>query len=304
VNSINPFVQQSVDWLEWLHWLLQSNPALGWVLVLAIGLISGSFIGCLVYRLPRILLEEWKWQAEALLKDDTLETEQTPGRRRELTLWRPPSHCPACAHPVGIVGLIPLLGYALCHGRCRHCKERISLRYPVLELTCVALAAWCYAWFGLSWLGLVVWLFSLAALALAWMDAESTLLPDQLLVPLLWLGLVVNYFALLAPFASSFWGCMGAYLFFALVAWLARLLLEREALGWGDVKLFAALAAWLGWEVLPMLLLIATLSAILYMLLRQRLAGISLRNPMPFGPFLLGAGWLVMQALLLSGFPL
>lgn len=301
MNAINPFVQQSVGWLEQLHGLLILYPALAWALVLTIGLASGSFLGCLIYRLPIILVAEWKEQARALLADDWRNHElqfKTP----ELSLWRPGSFCPSCRHPVGLPGLIPLLGYMLLRGRCRHCRAPIDISYPLLELAGVFVAVWCYANFGFSWMGLFLWYFSLAALALAWVDAKSTLLPDQLLTPLLVVGLIVNYFALFTPFASSFWGCVGAYLLFALVASLARLILRREALGWGDVKLLAALAAWSGWETLPLLLFMATTSALIFLFVRLLISGISLRQPMPFGPFLLGSGWLIMQAQHLLGF--
>ena len=282
----------TVDMQWWSTTLWQSQPWLGWCLAVVIGLMGGSFIGCLVYRLPKMLFDNWQRYAQAVCGDAS---QSSNNPVPSLSLWYPPSHCPHCGGRVGVLGLIPIVGFLLLKGRCHHCKSAIHLRYPCIEASYLAIVLWCYANYSMTWFGIMVAVFGFFALALAWIDAEHNVLPDQLQVPFLWLGLIVNYFELLVPFEASFWGCVGAYLLFGCIAWAAQLLLRKEALGWGDVKLFAALAAWLGWEILPLIIFMACVGGLLFLVVRRMLFHIAIRDPMPFGPFVLGAGWVVIM---------
>ncbi|MFJ9991543.1 prepilin peptidase [Pseudomonas putida] len=250
-----------------------------------LGLLVGSFLNVLVHRLPVML--ERQWQNEAR---DVLGMPVEAHERFDLCL--PASHCPGCGHRIRAWENIPVVSYLTLRGRCSACKARISLRYPLVELACAGLSL-VVAWhFGVSVQALLALVLTWCLLALSLIDAEHQLLPDVLVLPTLWLGLVVNAFGVFVPLADALWGAVVGYLSLWSVYWLFRLVTGKEGLGYGDFKLLALLGAWGGWQVLPLTLLLSSVVGAVIGLCLLRLRKASLGTTMPFGPYLAIAGWI------------
>ncbi|AUX73668.1 prepilin peptidase [Erwinia pyrifoliae] len=246
-----------------------------WLLLALLGAATGSLLNVVTWRLPLMI---------------------GGGARPGFNLWLPASHCPQCKTTVRWHDNIPLLSWLLLKGRCRHCCQPVSRRYPLTEFGTLLLTlalGWLFPPGGLL---LAVLLFSWLLLALVLIDAEHQLLPDALTLPLLWLGLSVNLLEWLPhlTLAAAVSGAIAGYLSLALLAQGYRLLSGKDALGLGDAKLLAALGAWLGWQPLPLLLLLASVSGIIWVLLGRLLFRRSLNAPLPFGPFLAAAGLLLL----------
>ncbi len=254
------------------------------------GLLVGSFLNVVVHRLPKML--ELRWAAECA----ELQATAAPAPAAEpFNLLRPRSRCPHCGHLIRWFENIPVLSFLALRGRCRQCAAPIGLRYPALELLCAALFAWCGWRWGLSWEALAWSGFSAAVLALAWIDWDTTLLPDDITLPLLWAGLCAAALGLTdTTLPAALWGAVAAYLSLWLVYWAFKLLTGKEGMGYGDFKLFAALGAWLGWQALiPVILMASVIGAVvgigIKLLGRLRTGGY-----VPFGPFLGLAGLCAM----------
>lgn len=255
---------------------------------LVLGLIVGSFLNVLAWRLPRMLERDWRAQAHEILG---LPAEPVAA---PYNLLLPHSHCPHCAQPISPRHNVPLLGYLWLGGRCAHCKARISVRYPLVELACGVLSAFVAWHFGFGWTAGLLLLLSWGLLGMSLIDAEHQLLPDVLVLPLLWLGLIVNSFGLLANLEDALWGAVAGYLLLWSVFWLFKLLTGKDGMGHGDFKLLAMLGAWGGWQVLPLTLLLASLAGALIGSLLLRLRQAKGSTPIPFGPFLATAGWIAL----------
>ncbi|MEO9382507.1 prepilin peptidase [Chromobacterium phragmitis] len=252
-------------------------------IMLALGLAFGSFLNALAYRLPIMIEQAWLRECREAVGL------ATAGHAR-VTLSRPRSHCPACGHELALWELIPVISYIWLRGRCHSCGRTISLRYPSVELaiaSCFALIGWTYG-FQLQTLGLAVFVYFLAALAL--IDLDARLLPDALTQPLLWLGLLANTFQLQSSLNEAVIGAAAGYALMWSIAALSRLATGKDGLGEGDFKLVAAMAAWLGWPALPLIILLSfsTSAAIGTMRIKLRLAQPD--SPQPFGPYLVAAG--------------
>ncbi|WP_373981106.1 A24 family peptidase [Achromobacter sp. JD417] len=254
------------------------------------GLFVGNWLTVLTHRLPRMM--EREWQAQCM---DAAGKPRPPGH---YGLWSPASHCPACEAPLDRMARIPLLGWLLLRGRCAACHAPIGWRYPVIELLTCALFAGCALRFGATPIALGAMGLSATLVALAWIDFETTLLPDVLTQPLVWAGLLVNLFDAFASVQMAVVGAVAGYLFLWVIFHVFRLLTGREGMGQGDFKLLAALGAWFGIEALPMLLLSASLVGVLIGGALTLTGRARRGQPLPFGPYLALAG-LVM--LLLGG---
>jgi len=268
--------------------LLSSEP---WVFVwvsLALGLIVGSFINVLVWRLPKMLEREWRAQAHEVLGLPA-EPAGTP-----YNLMRPNSCCPHCEHPIRPWENIPLLSYLLLRGRCSSCQKSISSRYPLTELACGLICAGVAWHFGFGWQAGAVMLLSWGLLAMSLIDVDHQLLPDVLVLPLLWLGLILNCFGFFVSLPDAVWGAVAGYMSLWSVFWVFKLITGKDGMGHGDFKLLAMLGAWGGWQILPMTLLLSSLAGVIggLILLRMRKAQVSV--PMPFGPYLAIAGWIAL----------
>ena len=265
-----------------------STPWLLYLVVIFVSLCVGSFLNVVILRLPKMMKQEWRCQCEEFL--EVPEEDRKPGEK--ITLSKPASTCPACGHKIRAWENIPVISWLILGGKCASCKTRISPRYPIIEaLTAIFSVVTVYL-LGPSeaalWALLMVW----ALVALTMIDFDTQLLPDGITLPLMWLGLVLNYFGVLTDFGSAFWGAVAGYLSLWSVYWLFKLATGKEGMGHGDFKLLAALGAWLGWQLLPAVILLSSLVG--------AIVGISLmvfrkhgrEVPIPFGPYLAAAGLL------------
>ncbi len=254
------------------------------------GLIVGSFLNVVVHRLPRILEQRWGEEAREILGQT--QTEVEPSGHYSLA-W-PPSHCPHCLRRLRLRENIPLVSYLLQLGRCRGCGAEIRPRYPILEAVTAAATVAVVAVYGLTITALGPLALTWALIAAAAIDQEHYLLPDSLTLPLLWAGLLWSILDPAPPTPTgAIIGATAGYLAMWSIFHGHRLITGREGMGHGDFKLTAALGAWLGWQALPALVLIAALAGLvsaLILALRNR----PLDQPIPFGPFLAGAGWLLL----------
>ena len=269
--------------------LLDNSPALFVILAVLLGLIVGSFLNVVIHRLPLMMEREWRMQCAELLGQPAPDGDQPV-----LNLWRPRSRCPHCKHLISAVENIPLLSYALQRGRCAHCQAAISVQYPLVEAASGLLAG-IVAWkLGFGWPAAAALIFTWVLLAASVIDFRHQLLPDNLTLPLLWLGLGVALFGLFADLPSAVIGAMAGYLALWLVYQAFRLLTGKEGMGFGDFKLLAALGAWTGWQYLITIVILSSLVGAVFglalILFRQR----DRRIPMPFGPFLAAAGWIAL----------
>ncbi|HLV48435.1 MAG TPA: A24 family peptidase [Aliidiomarina sp.] len=248
-----------------------------------IGLLFGSFANVVIARFPVILQRQWQTDCAESLG-------QTPPTFERFNLAVPGSQCPSCKTSLHWYENIPVLSFLIQQAKCRHCRVAISFRYPLVEVLTALLTAVTIAIFGFTPLGWSYALFIYALLILTFIDKDHMLLPDQLTLPLIWLGLLASLqLTPLSP-ADSIIGAVTGYLALWSVFWLFKLITGKEGMGYGDFKLLAALGAWLGWQMLPMIILLSSvigaLFGILMLLLRRHQQG----NPMPFGPFLALAG--------------
>ena len=264
----------------------------GWWAILSLmifGLIIGSFLNVVISRAPVMLDRHWNRAARQQL--DIKDGQHSDQAASPLNLFVPRSHCRACGHQIRIVENIPLLSWLILRGRCAQCGTPIGARYPVVELIAALAPLAAVAALGWTWLAAAAFGYSCIMISLAGIDFETHLLPDQLTLPLLWAGLVVNSIGGFAEPADAIIGAAGGYLFLWLVYWLFKWATRREGMGYGDFKLFAAIGAWLGWMALPLVVLFAAIAGLVFGLLGI-LTGRSTRHqPIPFGPFLAVAGW-------------
>lgn len=267
--------------------LLQEHPLTLLFCMLLLGLLVGSFLNVLVYRLPVMLERDWQSQARELL-------ELPPSEEGTFNLLWPQSRCPHCQAPIKAWQNVPLLSWLLLGGRCSSCKQRISLRYPLVELA-GGLLALVVAWqFGGTPLMLAVLVLSWGLLALSLIDADHQLLPDVLVLPLLWLGLLVNSLGGLVSLQDAVYGAMAGYLSLWLVFWLFKLVTGKEGMGYGDFKLLAMLGAWGGWQILPLTILLSSVVGAVLGVIVLRLQRQGMAQSLPFGPYLAIAGWVAI----------
>ncbi|MFO7581576.1 prepilin peptidase [Guyparkeria sp.] len=272
-----------------LQAFFQQHPAI-WIAVATLfGLLVGSFLNVVINRLPVMMEREWKRECRALLagEDAPAEADEAP-----FNLVRPRSACPDCGAPVRAWQNIPVISWLWLRGRCANCGKPISWQYPLVELASaglVGLAAWQ---FGPTFLALAVFLFSWALLAASIIDLKTQLLPDVFTLPLLWLGLLLP---ILLPdyhlsLQDAVLGAVFGYLALWSVYWLFRLITGKEGMGFGDFKLLAALGAWLGWQMLPLVILLSALVGSIVGIAMILLTSHDRRIPIPFGPYLAMAG--------------
>jgi leader peptidase (prepilin peptidase)/N-methyltransferase len=252
-----------------------------------VGLTVGSFLNVVIHRLPRIMEREWQHQCAELRGE-------APPAKETYNLATPRSKCPHCGHPIAVWENIPVISYLLLKGRCSSCKAGISPRYPIVEFTTALLSAWTAWHFGptLATLGALVFLWSLVALT--GIDFDTQLLPDSITLPLIWLGLIFNLSGTYTDLGSAVIGAIAGYLSLWTVYWLFKLATGKEGMGYGDFKLLAAIGAWLGWQILPMTILLSSLVGAIVGIALILLARRGRNVPIPFGPYLAAAGLLAM----------
>ncbi|MCJ0765048.1 prepilin peptidase [Variovorax terrae] len=261
------------------------DAALGGVL----GLLVGSFLNVVIYRLPKMM--ERQWAAECA----EFSGQAAAADAQPFNLMVPRSRCQACGHAIRWYENVPLLSYLALRGKCAACGTPIGLRYPLVELATGALFFFCVRHWGLSPAALAWCGYSAALVALACIDWDTTLLPDDITLPLLWAGLIAAALQWTpVPLSTALWGAVAGYLSLWLVYWLFKLLTGKEGMGYGDFKLFAALGAWFGWPALvPIILMASVIGAIVGLTLKFS-SGLREGGYVPFGPFLAGAGLTAM----------
>jgi leader peptidase (prepilin peptidase)/N-methyltransferase len=265
--------------------------------VFAFTLLIGSFLNVVIYRLPIMMEREWREQADELLNSPS--DQDLPEGRFDLVM--PRSRCPSCGTLITAWQNIPLISYLFLRGRCATCKVPISMRYPAVELLTALLAA-TVAWhFGAGWEALMAIVLSITLVAIAMIDADTQLIPDSIVLPLMWLGLAMSLFHPM-PGANSLFisprdaivGAMAGYLTLWSVFWLFKIVTGKDGMGYGDFKLLAALGAWLGWQQLPMIIMMSAVVGAAINIVAIVARGKDRSIPIPFGPYLAAAGWITM----------
>lgn len=269
--------------------VFHSLPWLYFSLVFLFSLMIGSFLNVVIHRLP-IMLER-EWQAEYL---SYFNPETQLQQEERYNLMVPRSACPHCGHAITAVENIPLLSWLWLKGRCRECQAPISARYPLVELLTALLSLVVAATFPPSWGLLAALLLTWVLVALTFIDLDKMLLPDQLTLPLLWGGLLFNLAGGFVPLADAVIGAIAGYLVLWSLYWAFKLLTGKEGMGYGDFKLLAALGAWLGWQALPIVLLLSSLVGAIIGISLILLRNHHQNNPIPFGPYLAIAGWIAL----------
>ncbi|TQM06773.1 type 4 prepilin peptidase 1 [Pseudoxanthomonas sp. 3HH-4] len=266
---------------------LDQHPELGYPVVAGLGLLVGSFLNVVILRLPRRLEWEWKRDAREVLEEPEIYDPPPPG----IVVER--SHCPHCKTALSWYENIPLFSWLVLRGKCRHCKAPISPQYPLVELLTAVLAVASVWRFGFGWQGFGAALLSCYLVALSGIDLRTRLLPDQLTLPLMWLGLIGSLDNLYMPAKPALLGAIAGYVSLWLVWWLFKQITGKEGMGRGDFKLLAALGAWVGLNgVLPIILISSLVGAVVgsaWLAMRGR----DRATPIPFGPYLAIAGWIV-----------
>ena len=275
--------------------ILFSHPYLGCIVAALMGLQLGSFLNVLVWRLPLMMQRQWETEC-AQLHGATSEPAEP------FNLSTPRSHCPACKIPLQVKDLIPVLSYLWLKGKCGHCGVAVSVRYPLVELAVAFLWGFCAWSWGFSFEALAWAGFGSVLLALALIDADTMLLPDSLTLSLLWAGILCASFGVIQlPLLQSVWGAAAGYGVLWAVQSVFKLITGKQGMGEGDYKLLAALGAWLGWMVLPMVVLIASLLGVVVALAMRWRGSLQAGEPLPFGPYLVLAGLVCAAVDLHSG---
>lgn len=260
-----------------------------------LGLLIGSFLNVVIHRLPKMMELSWAQECASLNLPDGAIPAVEGAEAPRFNLMTPRSRCPHCGHQIQWFENIPVVSYLALRGRCRSCATPISPRYPLVELACGILFAWCGWQWGLTWQAIAWAGFAAALLTLTFIDWDTTLLPDDITLPLLWAGLCGAALQLTgASLNDAVWGAVGGYMSLWLVYWGFKLVTGKEGMGHGDFKLFAALGAWFGWQALiPMILMASVIGAVVGLAIKFK-GSLREGGYVPFGPFLALAGLTAM----------
>jgi leader peptidase (prepilin peptidase)/N-methyltransferase len=276
---------------EFIH-LLESNSLFFYGFVFVFSLIIGSFLNVVIYRFPKMLEQGWYQECREFLAD-----ELKPSSTKQvelLTLSTPDSTCPHCQHSIRFYENIPVVSWLMLKGKCSQCKNKISARYPLVELSTALLSLVIAQHFGVTVITCYALILTWGLITLTMIDFDHMLLPDQIVLPLMWLGLIVNLSNGIVPLEDAVIGAIAGYTSLFTIFWLFKLATGKEGMGFGDFKLFALFGAWLGWQLLPLLILMASvvgaIIGISLMLFKNHQKG----QAIPFGPYLAIAGWITL----------
>ncbi|HCT41287.1 MAG TPA: prepilin peptidase [Moraxellaceae bacterium] len=269
--------------------LLAQNPLLAGGYVFLVGLCVGSFLNVVIHRLPLMMERQWRQEATELLADGTEPVAAPP---EKFNLMVPRSRCPTCGHQITALENIPLASWLALRGRCSSCQSPISPRYPLVELAAALLSLLVFMMLGPTVKTLVALPMTWALISLTMIDFDTQLLPDDITLPLLWAGLLVNMSGVFVPLQQAVIGAMAGYLVLWSVYWLFKLVTGKEGMGYGDFKLLAALGAWLGWTMVPLIVLLSSVVGavigVAYLAIRKESA------PFAFGPYIAIAGFIAL----------
>ncbi len=267
--------------------MLQSSPLFYSTFAGLMGLIVGSFLNVVIHRLPKMMERDWRLQC-AELNEQELE----PAPRYNLLV--PRSACPHCGHTISAAENIPVFSYLFLRGKCKGCGSAISPRYPIVEALSGILSAYAAWHFGFGLPGLAAIVFVWALIALTFIDLDTQLLPDDITLPLLWLGLLFNLNGAFTSLSNAVIGAMAGYLVLWSVYWLFKLATGKEGMGFGDFKLLAAIGAWLGWTMLPLVIMLSSVVGAVVGIALIIFAKHGRSIPIPFGPYLAGGGLIAL----------
>jgi leader peptidase (prepilin peptidase)/N-methyltransferase len=272
--------------------LLSENIYLFYGFVFIFSLLIGSFLNVVVYRFPKMLEQGWTEECREFLAEELVKPSKEV--HEKITLSTPSSSCPHCNHRIRFYENIPLVSYLILGGKCSQCKNKISLRYPAVELATALLSVVIGAHFGVTWLTLLLLVLTWGLISLTLIDFDHMLLPDQITLPLLWLGLLVNINGAVVPLDDAVIGAVAGYMSLFSVFWLFKLLTGKEGMGHGDFKLVALFGAWLGWQLLPLLILMASAVGAIIGISLMVFKNHQREQAIPFGPYLAIAGWICL----------
>ncbi len=269
-----------LDYYPWLYPLF----------AVIFGLLVGSFLNVVIYRLPIMMERQWRKECQECFPEINAEQDDSV-----FNLSVPRSRCPHCNHAISALENIPVISWLVLGGKCKECKAPISKRYPAIELLTAAMSLTVSLILPPSWWSLAVIFFTFALIALTFIDIDKMLLPDQITLPLMWAGILLSV-AGISPVSltDSVIGAMAGYLSLWSVFWVFKLLTKKDGMGYGDFKLLAALGAWLGWQLLPFVVLLSSLVAALCGLVLLKMQDADNQTPFSFGPYLAIAGWIAM----------
>lgn len=276
---------------------IAANPWAFTLVISLLGLLIGSFLNVVIHRLPVMMEREWRHQCNMLLDPSKLSHAQTQDintNTERFDLVAPRSRCPQCGHAITALENIPILSYLWLKGRCSACHKPIALRYPFIELGS-ALLSGVVAWhFGYGWMAGAALLFTWAMIALSVIDFDHQLLPDDITLPLLWIGLLLSLFGIFTNAQASIIGAVAGYVSLWSVYKLFKWATGKEGMGYGDFKLFAAFGAWMGWQALLLIILLASVVGAAVGIALILVRGRDKNIPIPFGPYLAAAGWIAL----------
>ncbi len=276
--------------------LFADSPLVFTGVIFAFTLLIGSFLNVVIYRLPIMMEREWREQCRMLAAEPITDVPE-----EDFDLVRPRSRCPACGHQITAVQNIPIISYLTLGGRCAACGTPIPARYPLVEFVTALLAGFVAWHFGFGVEAIMGVVLTLMLIPITMIDFDKQLIPDSIVLPLLWIGLIMSLFhpldaasTLFIPAHDAIIGAVAGYLSFWTVYQLFKLLTGKEGMGYGDFKLLAALGAWLGWQALPTIIIMSAFVGAVVGILLIVFRGRDHKVPMPFGPFLAAAGWITM----------
>ncbi len=283
--------------MEWIEFL-KGSQTLYLFCIGVLGLLIGSFLNVVIWRLPRMLHQDWTSQCYTYIQEHSnLFPNISPPiqpDQESFNLVKPGSQCPYCHHSIGPLENIPVLSFLFLKGRCLKCHHPISWRYPLIEIVTALFSIITAFYFGFTWQTFAALLLTWSLIALTTIDLDHQLLPDDITIPMLWLGLIFNMQSLFTTLSSAIIGVIAGYLFLWSIYWLFKLITHKEGMGYGDFKLLAMLGAWLGWQALPKIILLSSLVGAIVGIGLILLKRHKRSDPLPFGPFLALAGWVTL----------
>jgi len=282
----------------------EQNLTIFYGVVALFSLLIGSFLNVVIYRLPKMMEQGWYKECREFLADELADNKQKPDQKneqkaepedeQEITLSKPASTCPKCGHLIRFYENIPVLSWVFLRGKCSQCKNKISARYPFIELATAILSTVIAVNFGVTTTTLFIILLTYALITLTMIDYDHMLLPDQITLPFLWLGLLVNINGAIVPLQDAVIGAAVGYMSLYSIFWGFKLLTGKEGMGFGDFKLVALFGAWIGWQLLPILILMASAVGAIIGISLMMFKNHQREQAIPFGPYLAIAGWITM----------
>lgn len=270
--------------------VLESYPTFYYSFILVIGLCIGSFLNVVIYRYPLMMISDWRDECIEFFKlpENTIE------KKEKLNLAFPASHCPKCKKRIAIWQNIPLISFILLKGKCHNCQEHISLRYPGVELFTGLLSLYVAIYFGVDWKAFYALIFTWTLIVISGIDLDYQLIPDIFSLTLMWVGLLININGLFVPLSSAVIGAAAGYMSLWIFMNLFKLVTGKVGMGHGDFKLVACLGAWMGWQTLAFIIILASLLGTIVGILMILFKRLHRDNPIPFGPYIAVAGWVTL----------